>query len=124
MIHALTHLAEVIFLNTKTTTMETENKSAITIENSIKAPIEKVSKFYTEPDHIKKWNSASEDWHTTHSENDLKVGGKFLSRMEAKDVSFGFDFGGIYDVIRANECIEYTLGDGRKVEISFFGRGK
>ncbi len=102
--------------------METENKT-ITVENTVKAPVEKVWEFWTEPQHIKKWNNASVDWHTPHAENDLRVGGKFTSRMEAKDGSFGFDFGGVYDVVKEDEYIEYTLGDGRKVKISFTPTG-
>ena len=103
--------------------METANKTAITVENRVKAPIEKVWKFWTEPEHIQKWNNASNDWHTPHAENDLRVGGKFVSRMEAKDGSFGFDFSGIYDDVRINEFIEYTIGDGRKVKVSFSSQG-
>ncbi|MFN2438133.1 MAG: SRPBCC family protein [Chitinophagaceae bacterium] len=103
--------------------METKNSRAITVENTVKAPVEKVWKFWTEPEHIKKWNNASDDWHTPHAENDLRVGGKFVARMEAKDGSFGFDFGGIYDEVTPNKSIAYTLGDGRKVNISFTGRG-
>lgn len=102
--------------------METENKT-ITVENTVKAPIEKVWEFWTEPQHIKKWNSASPDWHTPYAENDLRAGGKFATRMEAKDGSFGFDFGGVYDVVKENEYIEYTLGDGRKVKIFFTSTG-
>jgi uncharacterized protein YndB with AHSA1/START domain len=102
--------------------METENKT-ITVENTVKAPIEKVWEFWTRPQHIEKWNNASDDWHTPHAENDLRVGGKFVSRMEAKDGSFGFDFGGVYDVVKENECIEYTLGDGRKVKTFFTPTG-
>jgi uncharacterized protein YndB with AHSA1/START domain len=99
--------------------METNTNTTITIENTINAPVEKVWKFWTGPEHIKKWNNASADWHTLHAENDLRVGGKFVSRMEAKDGSFGFDFGGVYDDVRLNEFIAYTLGDGRKVKIFF-----
>jgi uncharacterized protein YndB with AHSA1/START domain len=102
--------------------METANKT-ITVESAIKAPIEKVWEFWTGPRHIEKWNSPSHDWHTPHAENDLSVGGKFLSRMEAKDGSFGFDFGGVYDDVKENEYIEYTLGDDRKVTISFTAEG-
>src|SRR5215218_1714780 len=102
--------------------METENRT-ITVETTVKAPIQKVWKFWTEPYHIQKWNNASDDWHTPHAENDLRAGGKFLARMEAKDGSFGFDFGGIYDVVKENEYIEYTLGDGRKVQITFISEG-
>ncbi len=92
---------------------------AITIEATVNAPIETVWQCWTGPEHIIKWNSASEDWHTTAAENDLRVGGKFLSRMEAKDGSVGFDFYGIYDEVVLHETIAYTLGDERKVEIAF-----
>ena len=102
--------------------METINKTVLTIKSTVKAPIEKVWKFWTEPAHIKNWNNASDDWHTTRAENDLRVGGKFLSRMEAKDGSFGFDFGGVYDEVKTNELIAYTLGDGRKVKVFFSGK--
>ena len=96
-----------------------EEKQTITIKTVVNSPIEKVWLCWTEPEHIKKWNNASEDWHTTVAENDLRVGGKFLSRMEAKDGSFGFDFGGIYDEVKLHEVIAYTLGDDRKVRIAF-----
>ena len=99
--------------------MTTENNSKITVETTVHAPVEKVWNYWTEPNHITKWNSPSDDWHTPFSENDLRVGGKFTSRMEAKDGSFGFDFGGVYDEVKLNEFIAYTLGDGRKVEITF-----
>ncbi len=99
--------------------MTKENNSKITIETTVHATVGKVWKYWTEPNHITKWNSASDDWHTPFSENDLRVGGKFSSRMEAKDGSFGFDFGGVYDEVTLNEFISYTLGDGRKVEITF-----
>ncbi|WP_238886282.1 SRPBCC family protein [Clostridium sp. YIM B02551] len=99
--------------------METDKKTTITVETTINEQVEKVWKYWTEPEHIKKWNSATEDWHTPFAENDLRAGGKFLSRMEAKDGSFGFDFGGVYDEVKLNELISYTMGDGRKVRISF-----
>ncbi|WP_028608833.1 SRPBCC family protein [Paenibacillus harenae] len=97
--------------------------SRVTVEATIQAPVEKVWEYWTEPEHIKKWNSASDEWHTPIAENDLRVGGKFLSRMEAKDGSFGFDFGGVYDEVKMNESIAYTLGDERKVHISFVSQG-
>jgi len=103
--------------------METTNKTSITVENAVNAPVEKVWKMWTGPEHIVKWNNASDDWHTPTAENDLRVGGKFLSRMEAKDGSFGFDFGGVYDNVKINELIEYTIGDGRKVSVRFTGNG-
>lgn len=95
----------------------------VTVETTVQAPVEKVWRYWTEPEHITKWNSASDDWHTPVAENDLRVGGKFHSRMEAKDGSFGFDFGGVYDEVRLNEFISYTLGDGRRVEITFINQG-
>ncbi|WP_342599085.1 SRPBCC family protein [Psychrobacillus sp. FSL H8-0483] len=98
--------------------METNN-NALTVEAIVHAPVEKVWEYWTLPEHITKWNSPSEDWHTPSAENDLRVGGKFVSRMEAKDGSFGFDFGGIYDEVRTRDFISYTLEDGRKVEITF-----
>jgi uncharacterized protein YndB with AHSA1/START domain len=99
--------------------METQEKTVITVENTINAPVEKVWEFWTKPEHIIKWCNASDDWHTPRAENDLKVGGKFASRMEAKDGSMGFDFGGVYDAVRTNEYIEYTMSDDRKVKINF-----
>jgi uncharacterized protein YndB with AHSA1/START domain len=99
--------------------MENLEKTSITVENTVNAPVEKVWQLWTSPEHIVQWNNASEDWHTPRAENDLRTGGKFLSRMEAKDGSFGFDFGGVYDEVKSNELIAYTLGDGRKVTIIF-----
>lgn len=95
----------------------------ITVQNTINAPVAKVWEYYTSPEHIVKWNTPHESWHTTRAENDLRVGGTFVSRMEAKDGSFGFDFGGIYDDVRTHELIAYTLGDGRKATITFTPEG-
>jgi uncharacterized protein YndB with AHSA1/START domain len=94
-------------------------ENVITIEATINAPIESVWECWTTPVDIIKWNHASDDWQTTRAENDLRVGGKFLSRMEAKDGSEGFDFWGIYDKVVIHELIECTLGDGRKWNIVF-----
>ena len=94
-------------------------KKDITVEILVNAPIEKVWQFWTNPEHITKWNHASEDWHTLRAENDLRMGGKFLSRMEAKDGSFGFDLVGFYDNILTHEKISYTLLDDRTVTILF-----
>ena len=96
-----------------------EHKPRITIETSIQAPVAKVWQIWSDPEHIKKWNNASEDWHTPHAQNDLSPGGKFSSRMEAKDGSFGFDFGGTYDEVILHQKISYTMDDGRKVIILF-----
>jgi uncharacterized protein YndB with AHSA1/START domain len=99
------------------------NETMVTVQTTINAPVAKVWKLWSDPDHITKWNSASEDWHTPIAENDLRTGGTFRSRMEAKDGSFGFDFGGTYDEVRENEHIAYTLGDGRKVTVDFVANG-
>jgi uncharacterized protein YndB with AHSA1/START domain len=95
----------------------------ITVQATVNVPVEKVWKIWNDPKDIVVWATASPDWHTTRSENDLKNGGTFLSRMEAKDGSFGFDFGGTYDEVRTNELIRYTMGDGRKVSVTFKQEG-
>ena len=83
----------------------------ITVEALVKAPVGKVWSAYTTPEDIKQWNTASPDWHTTSAAVDLRVGGAFTSRMEAKDGSFGFDFAGTYTKVVPNELIEYDFGD-------------
>ncbi|HRH11254.1 MAG TPA: SRPBCC family protein [Bacteroidia bacterium] len=103
--------------------MTTSPKQKITVETSVKTPIEKVWNVWTTPEHIMQWNNASPDWHTPKAENDLRKGGKFLSKMEAKDGSFGFEFWGIYDEIDHLALISYTMGDGRKAEVSFSAEG-
>lgn len=96
-----------------------DNTTAITVETTVNAPVEKVWEFWNNPDHITKWSFASPDWHTPYSENDLKVGGKFKSTMAAKDGSMSFDFGGTYTTVDTNKKIEYSLEDGRNVSIIF-----
>jgi uncharacterized protein YndB with AHSA1/START domain len=103
--------------------METAQKQKITIEVLVKAPIEVVWTFWTTPADIIQWNNTFDDWHTPSAQNDLRAGGKFLFRMEAKDGSFGFDFGGVYDAVKTHESIAYTMGDGKRVEIRFTGSG-
>lgn len=83
----------------------------ITVESLINAPVATVWKAYNTPDDILHWNAASPDWHTTKSTVDLRVGGEFSSRMEAKDGSFGFDFAGTYTKVIPHEVIEYAFGD-------------
>jgi uncharacterized protein YndB with AHSA1/START domain len=83
----------------------------IAVETFIEAPVADVWAAYTTPEDIKQWNAASDDWHTTQSTVDLRVGGQFSSRMEAKDGSFGFDFSGTYTRIVPGKLIEYTFGD-------------
>lgn len=98
-------------------------KESITIQATINAPVEKVWKIWVSPEYITKWNNASDEWHTPRVENDLRAGGKFLFRMEAKDGSFGFDFNGVYDEVKPNELIAYTIEGGRKVKVTFASQG-
>lgn len=100
-----------------------ETNQSITIRVLINAPVEIVWKCWITPEDILKWNNASNDWHTTRVENDLRIGGSFLSRMEAKDGSVGFDFEGIYDTVENLKLIEYHLADNRKVRIIFSAKG-
>jgi uncharacterized protein YndB with AHSA1/START domain len=93
--------------------------TTITVTATIAAPIENVWECFTDPVHIVKWNNASPDWHTPRATNDLRVGGRFLSRMEAKDGSAGFDFEGTYTNVVPHERIAYVMDDGRKVEVVF-----
>jgi uncharacterized protein YndB with AHSA1/START domain len=91
----------------------------VTVEATVNAPLGTVWKLWNNPDDIMIWNTPDPNWHTPSSENDLRVGGKFKNRMEAKDGSFGFDFEGIYDSVVVNEEITYTLGDGRQATTIF-----
>ena len=97
--------------------------NAITISATINAPLDKVWNYWTSPEHIMQWNNASEDWHTPHAENDPRTGGKFLSRMAAKDGSFSFDFAGEYTHVEEQKSLEYKLGDEREVKVLFEGDG-
>ncbi len=90
----------------------------ITVQTFVRAPIERVWLAYTTPDEIVQWNAASPDWHTTRAAVDLRVGGAFSSRMEAKDGSMGFDFAGTYTRVEAHRLIEYSFGD-RVASVSF-----
>lgn len=83
----------------------------ITVETTVHAPIAEVWRAYTTPEDITQWNAASDDWHTTRAAVDLRVGGEFSSRMEAKDGSFGFDFAGTYTKVEPNALLEYSFGD-------------
>jgi len=91
----------------------------ITVETLVDSEISAVWKAWNTPDDIQEWNTASEDWHTTSSSVDLEKGGKFTSRMEAKDGSMGFDFSGTYTKVVENRLIEYDLDDGRSVKVEF-----
>ena len=90
----------------------------ITVSTTVCAPIEQVWQAYTTPDAIKQWNAASDDWHTTTASVDLRVGGVFSSRMEAKDGSMGFDFAGSYTRIEPLQLIEYSFGE-RMAQVAF-----
>ena len=90
----------------------------ITVSTVVAAPVAEVWRAYNSPDDIKVWNTASPDWHTTASTVDLRVGGKFSSRMEAKDGSFGFDFAGEYTKVVPPSLLEYTFG-GRAGVVEF-----
>lgn len=95
----------------------------ITVSNTINAPVDKVWESYTQPEHITKWNFASDDWQCPSAENDLRIGGTYKARMEAKDGSFGFDFEAVYDEIIEKKKIAYTMGDGRKCITEFESSG-
>jgi len=103
--------------------METKEKTRITVETTLNVPVQKVWEFWTSPKHITQWNHASDDWHSPRAENNLKVGGTFSARMEAKDGSAGFDFGGVYTQVKTNELIAFTMDDGREVKVSFIRDG-
>ena len=91
----------------------------ITIETLVAADLASVWAAWNTPSDIVQWNSASADWHTTRSEVDLREGGRFWSRMEARDGSVGFDFAGTYTRVEPMSLIEYTMGDGRGVRVEF-----
>ena len=103
--------------------METKERTVITVQNTVNASVEKVWESWTQPEHIMQWNTALDSWHCPKAVNDVRTGGNFNIRMEAKDGSMGFDFGGTYDEVKPNEYIEYTMGDGRKVKVNFKGKG-
>lgn len=95
----------------------------LTVNATIAADIQKVWEAWTQPDHITKWNFASDDWCCPKAENDLQTGGKYLARMEAKDGSFGFDFEAVYDEILTHQKISYTMADGRQSITTFKANG-
>jgi uncharacterized protein YndB with AHSA1/START domain len=95
----------------------------ITIQATITADQKKVWEYYTNPHHITNWNFAIDTWHCPTASNDLRVGGKYIARMEAKDGSFGFDFEGVYDEVVEGQRLAYTMPDGRKVIVDFNSMG-
>lgn len=104
--------------------MAVPNKTTITVQTTVNVPVEKAWKVWNEPEHITKWCTGSPDWHTPRAENDLRIGGKIYSRMEAKDGSAGFDFVGTYTDVQLHRAIAYSMEDGRKVTIAFSTDGK
>lgn len=96
----------------------------ITIDTTIGAPVERVWKAYTTPDDIMQWNFASDNWCCPSAEADLKVGGAYKARMEAKDGSFGFDFEAVYEEVDPNRTLTFAMSDGRKVRTTFEPAGE
>ena len=99
--------------------MEQQERVRITVETTVPVSPELAWEYWTEPRHITQWNQASDDWHTPCAESDLRAGGAFSSRMESKDGKYGFDFGGIFDAVEPPRLLAYTIGDGRKVLVTF-----
>jgi uncharacterized protein YndB with AHSA1/START domain len=96
-------------------------KTKVTVKATISADRKKVWEYWTRPEHIKNWNFAADDWQCPKAENDLRVGGKYSARMEAKDGSFGFDFIAIYNEVVDQEKMTYTMEDGRQATTQFEG---
>ncbi|WP_238394590.1 SRPBCC family protein [Pseudoxanthomonas wuyuanensis] len=97
----------------------TRNPMKITVQTQVRSNIDAVWSAYSNPDDITQWNSASDDWHTPHCRVDLREGGTFSTRMEAKDGSMGFDFEGTYTRVVPQQLIEYRMSDGREVAVHF-----
>ena len=103
--------------------METAKATTITVQADVHAPIEKVWKYWNEPQHITQWCAASDDWHAPYAENDIRKDGKFKTTMAAKDGSVSFDFEGVYTKVDPKKRIEYAMSDGRKVSLVFTEHG-
>src|SRR3712207_1935884 len=95
----------------------------ITVSNTISADTKKVWDLWTKPEHIIRWNAASDDWHCPKADNDLRVGGKYSARMEAKDESFGFDFEAVYNKVIDQKELSYTMSDNRQATTTFENLG-
>jgi len=96
----------------------------VTVETTVNAPLEMTWQAWNAPVHITQWCAASADWHAPRAENDLQIGGRFTTRMEARDGSTGFDFGGVYTALEEYSKIEYMMDDGRTVQIHFKAEGE
>ncbi|HRO42789.1 MAG TPA: SRPBCC domain-containing protein [Flavipsychrobacter sp.] len=103
--------------------MSTANKTTVTVSVNINASIDVVWEKWTNPEDITKWYFASDDWHAPNAKNDLRTGGQFSTTMAAKDSSFSFDFVGTYDLVEEHTKIDFTIGDGRKVNVTFTNEG-
>lgn len=99
--------------------MKTADTQSITVETLVNAPVEKAWKVFSEPEHIRQWAFASDDWHAPYADNDLRKDGKFKTTMAAKDGSFSFDFEGVYTSVVPNKSFEYVIADGRTVKVDF-----
>lgn len=99
------------------------NSTKITIHTKVSADIQKTWDYYTDPKHIIRWNFASDDWQCPIASNDMRIGGKYSARMEAKDGSFGFDFEAIYNEITEGKGFVYTMPDDRQVNVYFQSQG-
>ena len=104
--------------------MKTNEKTSITVETLVNAPVEKVWVYWSSPEHITQWCAAAADWHAPYADNDLRKGGKFRTSMAAKDGSVSFDFEGTYTNVEKNKVVEYAMSDGREVKVVFTPEGK
>jgi len=95
----------------------------LTVHATINANRKKVWDYYTKPEHITKWNFADPSWHCPSAENDMRIGGKYKARMEARDGSFGFDFEAVYTKLDDEERFTYVMADGREVTVDFLNMG-
>jgi uncharacterized protein YndB with AHSA1/START domain len=103
--------------------MDKRDKTILSIRATVNVPLARAWHFFTHPNHIVRWNGASDDWHCPQASNDLRVGGRFNYRMEARDASFAFDFEGTYTDVQPMKFIAYMMDDDRRVEISFEAKG-
>ena len=103
--------------------MDTKEKTSVTVKTTVNAPIEKVWEAWTKPEHITKWNQASDDWYCPRATNDIRTGGRFSYTMSARDGSTSFDFGGVYTNVEKNKVIESKLEDGRTTHVQFNSDG-
>lgn len=109
--------------NQKRKVMSTKTRTAVTIGTTVNAPIEKVWKYFSEPEHITQWAFAVDDWHAPYADNDLRKDGRFKTTMAAKDGSVSFDVTGVYTEVAPHQRIAYTMDDGRKVDVLFESKG-